>query len=87
MGPTHRCAICKKGFIKMAKKAAKKAGAKKGGDMLVVGSKVKAAIRSTGCMTSGELLGALNDAVHAIIKGACGRAQANKRSTVRPQDL
>jgi histone H3/H4 len=72
----------------MAKKAAKKAGAKKGGgEMLVVGSKVKAAIRGNGCMTSGELLGALNEAVTSMISRACNRAKENKRSTVRPQDL
>ena len=71
----------------MAKKAAKKSGARKSTEMLVVGSKVKAAIRGAGCMTSGELLGALNDAVSNMIQGACSRAQANKRSTVRPQDL
>ena len=58
-----------------------------GKDMVIVGSKVKAAIKGNGCMTSGELLTALNDAVHNIISGACGRAQSNKRSTVRAHDL
>ena len=71
----------------MANKAAKKAGGKKSGEMLIVGSKVKAAIRGSGCMTSGELLPALNEAVNKIIASACNRAKDNKRSTVRPHDI
>lgn len=65
----------------MAKKA------KKAKEMVVVGSKVKAAIKEAGKMTSGELLPALNDKVHCMIEAAIARATANKRSTVRPQDV
>ncbi len=72
----------------MAKKTTKKkASKKKGGETLIVGSKVKATIKANGCMTSGELLEALNDAVHGLIADACNRAQSNKRSTVRAHDL
>ena len=56
-------------------------------EMLVVGSKVKAYIKSNGCMTSSELLGALNDKVHALLDDACARTKGNKRSTVKAQDV
>lgn len=55
--------------------------------MLVVGSKVKAYIKSKGCHTSGELLEGLNTKVHALLDDACARTQANKRSTVKSTDL
>ena len=71
----------------MAKKAAKKKAAKKTKDMLVVGSKVKAFIKSQGCMTSGEVLPALNDKLYDLLCAATARTKSNKRSTVRPQDL
>ncbi|MCB9830900.1 MAG: hypothetical protein H6807_00380 [Planctomycetes bacterium] len=73
----------------MAKKAKKKAAAKKSATMetLIVGSKVKGVIKGNGCMTSGELLEALNAKVHELLNGACARASANKRSTVRAQDI
>lgn len=73
----------------MAKKAKKKAAAKKVAalETLIVGSKVKGVIKGNGCMTSGELLEALNAKVHELLNGACSRATANKRSTVRAQDI
>jgi histone H3/H4 len=69
----------------MAKKAKK--SAKKGKEMLVVGSKVKAFIKDQGCMTSSDALEALNAKVYCLLEAACERCQANKRSTVKPQDL
>ena len=69
----------------MAKKAKKKA--KKSLETLIVGSKVKAVIKENGCMTSGELLEALNESVHNLLNGACDRATNNKRSTVRAHDI
>ncbi|HLG20387.1 MAG TPA: hypothetical protein VI895_11310 [Bdellovibrionota bacterium] len=59
----------------------------KGKEMLVVGSKVRALIKSKKCMTSSELLPALTDAVHGLIMKAVERAKANKRSTLRARDL
>jgi hypothetical protein len=56
-------------------------------DPLVVASKVKAHIKSKKMMTSSEALGALNDAVYAILDAAAIRAKANRRSTVKAQDL
>jgi len=67
----------------MAKKKAKK----KVAEVLVVGSKVRAHIKGAKAMMSGELLGALNDKVIALLDAAICRAQANKRATVKPQDL
>ena len=64
----------------MAKKAAKK-------DVLVVSSKVKAYIRSKKMMCSSDAIGALSDKIHCILDAAMARTKANKRSTVKPQDL
>ena len=56
-------------------------------EMMVVASKVKAYIKSKGCMTSGDALAALNGKIACILEAAVARTQANKRSTVKPQDL
>jgi histone H3/H4 len=64
----------------MAKKAAK-------AEPLVVGTKVRALIKAKGAKMSGELLDALNCCVACCVEKAIERAQANKRTTVKPQDL
>jgi histone H3/H4 len=69
------------------KKAKAKRSTKKAAANVVVGSKVKDAIKSNGVRCSGDLVDALNTHVHSILKGAVARAKANKRGTVRPQDL
>ena len=56
-------------------------------DMLVVGSKVKAYVKSKGCHSSGELLEGLNKAVEALLDKAAERCKNNKRSTVKNNDL
>ncbi len=79
----------------MAKKKKKKTkakskgrkGGKKSRDVLVVASKVKAYIRGKGYITSGDMIAGLNDAVYKLIDEATARTDANKRSTVRPQDI
>jgi histone H3/H4 len=73
--------------MEMAKKVAKKAKACAAKEMLLVASKVKAAIRAKKCMCSSELLPALNEKVYCLIEKAICRTQANKRSTVKPQDV
>jgi hypothetical protein len=65
----------------------KKAAGKGGKSSLVVGSKVKEAIKSQGVRMAGDLLDALNGAVGGMLKAAVGRTKANGRGTVRPQDL
>ncbi len=57
------------------------------GEPLVVGSKVRAFIKSKKCMTSGELIDALNGKIACLLERAVERTKANKRSTVRAQDL
>jgi hypothetical protein len=64
--------------------AKKKSGGK---SSLVVGSKVKEAVRSAGVRMAGDLLDALNASVNSTLKAAVARCKANNRGTVRPQDL
>jgi len=56
-------------------------------EMLVVGSKVKAYLKSKGMKTAGDTLAAVSDKVYALLDAAAARTKANKRATVRPQDL
>ena len=67
------------------KKAAKKKAA--GKEVLVVASKVKAYIKSKGMMTSSDALEAISDKVYCMLDCAVTRTKANRRSTVKPQDL
>jgi hypothetical protein len=71
----------------MAKrKASKKKGGRQAasGDMIVSKSRTKAA---SSINVSGDFYGALNDAVHSLIKAAEQRAINNGRKTLRPHDL
>ncbi|HVO31729.1 MAG TPA: hypothetical protein VMV18_13375 [bacterium] len=68
----------------MAKKAKKAA---KGGEVFVVGSKVKDAIRKAGLRTAGDALDALNAEVGEVISKAVERAKSNGRQTIRPSDF
>ncbi|MFA5553634.1 MAG: hypothetical protein WCZ89_05490 [Phycisphaerae bacterium] len=61
--------------------------AKKTREMLVVASKVKGYIKSKKMMTSSDALGALNEKIYALLDAATDRTKANRRSTVKPQDL
>ncbi|HUU42261.1 MAG TPA: hypothetical protein VMX57_00690 [Planctomycetota bacterium] len=56
-------------------------------DVLVVGSKVKAHLKSKGMKCAGDMLGAVSDKVYCLLDAAIARTKANKRATVRPQDL
>ncbi len=76
------------------KKVVKKKVAKKGSkkncvarETLCVGSKVKAYIKSKDCMTSADSITALSDKIYDLLDAATERTKANKRSTVKPQDL
>ena len=68
----------------MAKKKAKKKASK---ESLVVTSKVKAYIKSKEMMTSSDAIGALNCQIYCLLDQAIARTKANRRSTVKPQDL
>ncbi|HDL01546.1 MAG TPA: hypothetical protein ENH23_04860 [candidate division Zixibacteria bacterium] len=56
-------------------------------ESLIVASKVKAYIKSKKMMTSSEALGAISDAVYRMLDDAIKRTKANRRSTVKAQDL
>jgi hypothetical protein len=56
-------------------------------ESLIVASKVKAYIKSKDMMTSSEALQAISDNLYATLDSAIARATANRRSTVRAQDL
>jgi hypothetical protein len=75
---------------KAAKKAGKKAASKcscEGMEALVVASKVKAYVKSKGMMSSSEMISALSCKVYCMLDAAIERTEANRRSTVKPQDL
>lgn len=65
---------------KKSKKSANK-------EMLLVGSKVKAAIKEADCNTAGDALEGLNEWVYWLIDQATQRASANGRKTVRAHDF
>jgi hypothetical protein len=69
----------------MAKKKAAAKSSKK--EVLVVASKIKAYVKSKGFMTSSETLPALSDGIYAQLDIALARTKANRRSTLKPQDL
>jgi hypothetical protein len=69
------------------KKTAKKTTAKKEKEVLVVASKVKAYVKSQEMMTSSDAIAALNEKVYALLDDAIERTKANRRSTLKPQDL
>lgn len=56
-------------------------------ESLVVASKVKAYIKSKKMMTSSDAVAALNDRIYGMLDGAVARTKANRRSTVKSQDL
>jgi hypothetical protein len=56
-------------------------------ESLVVASKVKAYIKSKGMMTSSDAVEALSDKVYGMLDAAIARTQANRRTTVKAQDL
>ena len=56
-------------------------------EVLIVASKVKAYVKSKKMMTSADALAVLSDKVYAILDDAVKRTKANRRSTVKPQDL
>jgi histone H3/H4 len=72
----------------MAARKKKKARAKKAAaPNLVVGSKVKEAVKATGYRCSGDLVDAVNVKVASMLEAAVERCASNNRGTVRPQDL
>ncbi|MCX6798801.1 MAG: hypothetical protein NTW59_01745 [Candidatus Diapherotrites archaeon] len=56
-------------------------------EILVVGSKVKEAVKKAGCNTAGDFTAELSKVVDMKIKKAADRAKSNGRKTVRAADL
>ena len=56
-------------------------------ESLVVASKIKAYVKSKKMMTSSDAIGAISDKVYCMLDNAIARTKANRRSTVKPQDL
>ena len=56
-------------------------------EMLLVSSKTKDALKTSGLNVSSDALEQLNDVVHRLIKEAQGRCSANGRKTVRASDF
>jgi len=71
------------------KKATRKAPRKKAAsrEMLLVGSKVKTALRESGVNVASDATVALNEVVYWYVDQAVKRATANGRKTVRPYDF
>ncbi len=57
------------------------------GEMLLVGSKTKSALKAHGCNVAGDALDALNMVVHWYLEQASKRAKSNGRKTVRGHDF
>ncbi len=72
------------------KKATKKKSTtkkKSNTEMLLVGSKVKAQLKSHGVNVAGDAMEGLNKWVYWLIEQACQRAGDNGRKTVRSHDF
>ena len=76
--------MAKKKAKKKTKKAAGKSSKK---DVLVVASKIKAYVRSKGFMCSADAILTMSDCVYGCLGKAMTRTEANRRSTVKPQDI
>ena len=79
----------KKATKKTTKKATKKTAKKKAPpmEMILVGSKVKAALREADVNVGEGTLDALNGMVHWYLGQAALRTRANGRKTTRPHDV
>lgn len=56
-------------------------------EMLLVGTKVKAALKDSGCNVASDALDGLNAYVHWLVQQAANRASENGRKTVRSHDF
>ena len=56
-------------------------------EVLVVASKVKAYIKGKKMQTSGDSIQALSEKIYGWLDEAANRTKANRRSTLKPQDL
>lgn len=59
----------------------------KKGTQVVLASRIKEVAKKAGLRVAGDFVPAANDAAIALLTAATKRAKANKRGTLRPQDL
>lgn len=72
---------------KTTKKKAARRAKKPTMEMLLVGSKTKAALKASGMNVAGDALEGLNGVVYWYLEQAAKRAAANGRKTVRSHDF
>lgn len=77
----------KKKTTSKKKTTRKKAAPKKPVEVLLVGSKVRQAVKDAGCNFGGDAMDGLNNWVHWLIGQATQRAHSNGRKTVRAHDF
>ncbi len=56
-------------------------------DSLIVASKVKAYVKGKKMMSSSDALEAISDKLYGLLDAAAARTKANRRSTIKAQDL
>jgi len=56
-------------------------------ESLVVASKVRAYIKGKKMMTASDAIATINDKIYELLDAAAVRTKANRRSTLKPQDL
>jgi hypothetical protein len=56
-------------------------------ESLVVASKVRAYVKSKKMMTASDSIATINDKIYELLDAATTRTKANRRSTLKPQDL
>lgn len=61
--------------------------AKEGLDVIIVVSKVKAAIKAAGMRSGDDFIDTLNEQVHMIITSATNQAKAQGRQTLKGEDI
>jgi histone H3/H4 len=64
-----------------------KARTKKAGEVLIVQSKFKEALKAHGVNVASDAMTGLNDMVHWYVSQAANRAKSNGRKTVRAHDF
>jgi hypothetical protein len=70
-----------------AKASKAKAAPRAPKEILLVGSKVRTAVKDADCQFAGDAIQGLNDWVYWLIDQATARAKANGRKTVRAHDF
>ncbi len=78
---THKCSQASKESNMAAKKK------KKGGPTELIISKARTKAATKKCNVSADFYGALDAKVRDLIRAAEGRAQDNKRKTLKPCDI